>query len=137
MIIHIDTAGQEPESLGKNQYMVLCVEEHSGYILVRFAKTKLEIPDLVKSIVSQVELETGNEVTCLFTDNGTEYTNMYLRIWTGQKEILHEYSAAYTPQQTGHVERAIRFVKTQAKTMLIDRKLPENLWGKGMCHNCV
>jgi transposase InsO family protein len=46
--------------------------------------------------------------------------------------IKHEFSAPYTPQQNGVVERKNRTIIEMARTMLDEYKSPRNFWGEAI-----
>lgn len=128
-VLHIDTAGPSPvESRGKSKYLMLCKDEFSKYRQVAFMKTKDQIPDQVKLLISQSILETGNQVLKIVTDNGSEYVNKNLESYYRQRGIIHQRSAPYTANQNGLIERDIRTIKESARTLLNDSKLDKDLW---------
>lgn len=130
-VLHIDTCGPiSTESLGGSKYFVLAVEEFSNYKLIDFVKNKSEIADVVKRMISRVELESRRPVKMIQTDNGTEFINSNLENFLLDKGILHEKVATYTPEQNGSVERANRTIIQGIRTLLSDSKLPEELWAE-------
>ena len=131
--LHLDTAGPIPEpSLKGSRYFVLSKDEHSGYRQVTFVASKAEIPDQVKTIISSAEVDTGNKVLRIVTDNGTEFTNERLKTFLDERGIVHKLSAPYTPQQNGYIERDIRTVVESARTLLVKAQLPKKLWAEAV-----
>ena len=57
-------------------------------------------------------------------DNGTEFKNTGLYTYLDTLGITHEFSAPYTPQQNGIVERKNRTLIEMARTMLDEYKTP-------------
>jgi hypothetical protein len=55
------------------RYFVIFKDDYSGYSEVRFLKKKSEVPDLFKVFVNRLEIETGQKVDTLRSDNGGEY----------------------------------------------------------------
>lgn len=56
-VIHFDTAGpMKTESLGKSKYLVVAVDDYSNYKIVEAIKDKKEVKNVVKKIISYVEL---------------------------------------------------------------------------------
>jgi transposase InsO family protein len=54
-----------------------------------------------------------------------------------EEGVKHEFSAPYTPQQNGVVERKNRTLIDMARTMLGEFKTPERFWSKAVntaCH---
>jgi transposase InsO family protein len=59
-----------------------------------------------------------------------------------EEGIKHEFSAPYTPQQNGIVERKNRTLIEAARTMLDEYKTPDIFWAEAIntpCHaiNCL
>lgn len=134
-ILHLDTVGPIAQtSIHGWKYFVLCRDEFSGFRNVGFACAKREIADIIKRWVNQTELETGNRVLSLHTDNSSEFLNQSLQGFLRNLGIAHHTSATYTPQQNGYVERDIRTVSECARTILLGSKLEKSLW-RG-CSNC-
>lgn len=131
--IHIDTVGpiNEP-SLGGSEYFVLYKDEASNYRHVSFVNHKSDIPSEVMKTISQIELDTDNKMLSISTDNGTEFVNQSLREFLDSKGINHQFSAPYTPQQNGFIERDIQTVSQAARTMLNQSKLPRKLWAEAV-----
>lgn len=130
--LHFDTVGPNPESLGGSKYTLLCKDEYSRYRMASFIATKDEIPSEVKACISRAELETGNRVLRIVSDNGTEFKNTEVNKFLKERGILHRVSTPYTAQQNGLVERDIRTIFESGRTMLIGAKFPLNLWAEAM-----
>lgn len=130
-VIHIDTCGPiATESLGGSRYFVLAVEEYSGYKLIEFVALKGEIPDVVKRLINRVELESKRAVRMIQTDNGSEFISSKVTEFTSNKGIIHERSAAHTPQQNGLVERGNRTIIDKVRTILAESNMNEDLWAE-------
>lgn len=108
-ILHIDTVGPiTPSSLGKNKYFVLATEQTSGYKFIKFINDKTQVWEALQEIVNQYEIDTNTAVRIICTDQGTEYCNKEVRYWLIERNIVHNVSAAYVPQQNGTAENANR-----------------------------
>ena len=71
------------------------------------------------------------------SDNGTEFKNMKIEEWCDEEDIKHEFSATYTPQQNGVVERKNKTLITLARAMLDDYGTSERFWAEAIntaCH---
>ncbi|KAK1606085.1 hypothetical protein QYE76_029758 [Lolium multiflorum] len=66
------------------------------------------------------------------TDNGTEFKNYTMQEFVDDEGIKHEFSAPYTPQQNGVVERKNRTIIEMARTMLSEFNSPHNFWGEAI-----
>jgi hypothetical protein len=71
------------------------------------------------------------------SDNGSEFKNLQVEEFLEEEGIKHEFSAPYTPQQNGVVERKNRTLIDMARTMLGEFKTPERFWSEAVntaCH---
>jgi transposase InsO family protein len=71
------------------------------------------------------------------SDNGSEFKNLQVVEYLEEEGIKYEFSAPYTPQQNGVVERKNRTLIDMARTMLGEFKTPERFWSKVVntaCH---
>ncbi|KAK1566026.1 hypothetical protein QYE76_037644 [Lolium multiflorum] len=71
-----------------------------------------------------------SEIKAIRTDNGTEFKNYTMQEFVDDEGIKHEFSAPYTPQQNGVVERKNRTIIEMARTMLSEFNSPHNFWEK-------
>jgi len=131
--LHFDTVGPvNPPSLGGSRYILVGKDEASGYKFTKSFETKAGIADEIKLIISKVEIETGNKVLQIVTDNGSEFKNSNLQEFLRQRGINHVFSAPYTPSQNGFIEREIRTIVESARTMIAKSKLNKNLWAEAV-----
>jgi hypothetical protein len=71
------------------------------------------------------------------SDNGSEFKNLQIEEFLEEEGIKHEFSAPYTPQQNGVVERKNRTLIDMARMMLGEYKTPERFWSEAVntaCH---
>jgi hypothetical protein len=71
------------------------------------------------------------------SDNGSEFKNLQVEEYLEEEGAKHEFSAPYTPQQNGVIERKNRMLIDMARTMLGEFKTPERFWSEAMntaCH---
>ena len=64
------------------------------------------------------------------SDNGSEFKNLQVEEYLEEEGIKHEFSAPYTPQQNGVVERKNRTLIDMARTMLGEFKTPSDFGRK-------
>jgi hypothetical protein len=132
-VLHFDTVGPMPEeSLGGSKYALLCKDEFSGYKIIKFVSHKGDITGKVKECISQAELETGTRALCICSDNGTEFVNRDMDNFLQDRGIMHCFSASYTPQQNGLIEREVRTITEAGRAMLLQSGLPKSLWAEAM-----
>jgi len=98
--LHADLVGPiNLKSLGRASYFLLLKDEYSGYMFVKFLRSKTEVLERIKSAVEEVTLATHSRVRCLRTDNGSEFRNEATQFYLGSEGIVHELSAPHTQQQ--------------------------------------
>jgi hypothetical protein len=71
------------------------------------------------------------------SDNRFEFKNLQVEEYLEEEGIKHEFSAPYTPQQNGVVERKNMTLVDMARTMLGEFKTPERFWSEAVntaCH---
>jgi hypothetical protein len=71
------------------------------------------------------------------SDNGSEFKNLQVEEYLVEEGVKHEFSAPYTPQQNGVVERKNKTLIDMARTMLGEFKTPKRFWLEPMntaCH---
>ena len=76
----------------------------------------------------------GLPVARLHSDRGSEFASKGLRKWLLDRDIFHTRSEALVPQTNGCAERAVRWFKTRAKTLLDEAKVPLKYWTLAMQH---
>ena len=103
-LVHIDTAGPFPESLGGSRYVVMFVDSASRF--QRPYGTREKSASAILGVVQRFVPDMG--VPRAFgTDNDTEYTNSAFVEYCNGLQIRRELTAPYTPQQNGPVESGL------------------------------
>ncbi|KAI3704103.1 hypothetical protein L1987_74316 [Smallanthus sonchifolius] len=88
------------------------------------AGTKDTTAEILQYLILSLESLCKLKVRRLRSDNETEFKNNLMDLFCPKKGIRHEFSAPYTPQKNGVVERKnITLIET-ARTMLSDAKVP-------------
>lgn len=78
------------------------------------------------------EKQTGNKLKRIRSDRGLEFNNEQFKIHLQKEGIVHEFSAPYTPEQNGRIERENRSIIEAARTMLLEVKLQPGLWAEAV-----
>jgi transposase InsO family protein len=81
---------------------------------------------LSKAAQNKFELK----VKKIISDNGSEFKNLQVEEYLDEEGIKHEFSAPYTPQQNGLVERKNMMLIDMARTMLGEFKTPSDFGRK-------
>jgi transposase InsO family protein len=117
--------------------MVLLLLMISRFTWVFFLQDKSETQGTLKRFLRRAQNEFELKVKKIRRDNGSEFKNLQVEEFLEEEGIKHEFSAPYTPQQNGVVERKNRTLIDMARTMLGELKTPERFWSKVVntaCH---
>ena len=123
-LVHIDTAGPFPESLGGSRYVVMFVDSASRF--QRPYGTRDKSASAILGVVQRFVADMG--VPRAFrTDNGTEYTNSAFVEYCNGLQIRRELTAPHTPQQNGPIESGLsRAIKAgHAARIEVNRLFPD------------
>jgi transposase InsO family protein len=86
---------------------------------------KTETQGTLKRFLRRAQNEFELKVKKIRSDNGSEFKNLQVEEYLEEEGIKHEFSAPYTPQQNGVVERKNRTLIDMARMMLGEFKTPE------------
>jgi hypothetical protein len=132
-LLHLDLFGPSTyDSLGGSRYGLVIVDDYSRYTWVFLLKSKDETHKFFTKFAKQPERTFEEVIKTIRTDNGSKFKNYAMDDFTGEEGINHEFSAPYTPQQNGVVERKNWMIIEMAKTMLDEFKSPHNFWGEAV-----
>ena len=118
-------------------YGFVIVDDYSRYIWVHIILYKTEVQDVFRRFANRAMNNYGMKIKHIRSDNGTKFKNTGLDLYLDTMGITHEFSAPYTPQQNGIVERKNRTLIEMARTMLDEYKTPRKLWPEAIdtaCH---
>jgi transposase InsO family protein len=79
---------------------------------------KSKTQETLKHFINQAQNEFELNVKKIRSDNGSEFKNLQEEEYLEEEGIKHEFSALYTPQQNGVVERKNMTLINMARTML-------------------
>lgn len=105
-LLHIDLCGPSTiEIIGGSKFILVIVDDFSRFTWVFFLKQKSEATPKLKMFIKQVELQLRKLVRNIRSDNGIEFKNKEFKDFLTDKGVSHNFSAPYTPQHNGIVER--------------------------------
>src|ERR1041384_1926564 len=119
-------------SFGGNCYGLVIVDDFSCYTCVHFLTFKSETQAIFKRFAKHVMNNYSMKIKHIRSDNGTEFKNTGVQEFLDEMGITHEFSAPYTPQQNGVVERKNRTLIDMARTMLAEYNTPLMWWAKAI-----
>jgi transposase InsO family protein len=124
-LLHMDLFGPIAYlSIGGSKYGLVIVDDFSRFTWVFFLQDKSETQGTLKHFLRRAQNEFELKVKKIRSDNGFEYLD--------EEGVKHEFSAPYTPQQNGVVERKNRTLIDMARTMLGEFKTPERFWSEAV-----
>jgi transposase InsO family protein len=132
-LLHLDLFGPSTyDTLGGRRYGLVIMDDYSRYTWVFLLKSKDETNKYFTKFAKQAEHTFKEVIKTIRTDNGSEFKNYAMEDFVSEEGIKHEFSAPYTPQQNGVVERKNRTIIEMARTMLDEYKSPHNFWGEAI-----
>jgi transposase InsO family protein len=130
-LLHIDLFGPVSfVSIGGSKYGLLIVDDFSHFTWVFLLQDKSETQGTLKRFLRRAQNEFVFKVKKIRSDNESEFKNLQVEEYLEEEGIKHEFSAPYTPQQNGVVERKNGTLIDMARTMLGEYKTPERFWSK-------
>ena len=112
------------------------VDDFSRFTWVKFLAHKSDAFATFETLVKQLQNEKGVSLRSIRTDHGTEFENHDFASFCDEYGINHNFSAPYTPQQNGVVERKNRTLQDMARTMLLESEVAKNLWAEAVSTAC-
>jgi transposase InsO family protein len=110
-----------PATPGGRRYFLLLVDDHSRYMWVMVLGSKGEAADTIRLAQAAAEAECGRKLRVLRTDNSGKFTAVEFASCCADEGIQCHYSAPYSPQQNGVVERRNQMVVGMARALLKQR----------------
>ena len=98
-------------------------------------KSKDQAVDAFIKFRAKVEKSSGYEIKILRSDRGGEFLSKSFQRVCEQGGIKHQFTAPYTPQQNGVVERKNRSVMEMARSLLKSMEIPGIFWAEAVRHS--
>jgi hypothetical protein len=124
-------------SIEGSKYGLVIVNDFSRFTWVFFLQDKSETQGTLNRFLRRAQNEFELKVKKIRSDNESEFKNFQVEEYLEEEGIKHEFSAPYTPEQNGVVERKNRTLIDMARTMLGEFKTPERFWSEAVntaCH---
>ena len=136
-LLHMDLFGPvDPVSMSGKKYTLVIVDDFSRYTWTIFLNKKNEVERKLPELLKQLQIEKELKIAKIRTDRGTEFVNGVIQDYCSMQGILHQLSAARTPQQNGVAERRIRTLKEAARVMITAADLPKRFWAEAINTAC-
>lgn len=131
-LVHFDVWQAPVLSMGGAKYFVSFIDYYSRRCWVYPIKKKSDVLEVFKVYKVRVELDSGNKIKCLRTDNGGEYTGDEFDTFCRQEGIKRQFTTSYTPQQNGVADRMNRTLLERARVMLATAGLEKSFWAEAV-----
>ncbi|KAJ9520116.1 hypothetical protein QJQ45_030042, partial [Haematococcus lacustris] len=128
-LIHMDVCGpMHARAREGSLYVATFLDEHTKLSVCVPISSKSQVPDVVRTVIEQLETQSGFRCKAIRTDNGTEYVNSRMTEYCSSKGIVHQHSAPYSPQQNGAAERLNRTIFEKARSILHAADISLSFW---------
>jgi transposase InsO family protein len=126
--VHGDLCGPvTPATPGGRRYFLLLIDDLSHYMWVVVLGSKGEAADAIRRTQTAAKVECSRKLRVLHTDNGGEFTSC-----CADESVQRHYSAPYSLQQNGVIERRNQTVVGMARALLKQRRMPVVFWGEAV-----
>ena len=133
--LYFDIAGPYSTSLGGSTYWMMAVDDQSRYKYSGFMNKKSDIGDFAENIFKKVQA-AEHMIKYVHCDNAGEKIRHLQDACEKETGITMEYTAPYTPEQNGVVERAFTNVRNMGYAMMLDARFSleaqGQLWTEAM-----
>jgi len=119
-------------SIGGNKYGFVIVDDFTRYTWVFFLVDKSDIFATFKSFAKRVHNGFKTTIKRVRSDNGSEFKNTRIDELCSEFGIRHQFSAKYTPQSNGLVERKNRTLIVMARSMLSEYNVSHSFWAEAI-----
>ena len=125
--LYSDLAGPiQPLTKDGYKYVINFIDDYSSLTMWYFLRHKSNTLLATKKYLA--DIAPYSHVKCLRTNNRTEFTSEPFQWLLVLNRIKHTRSAPYSPHQNGTAEWSWWTLFSMARCLLIESKLPKNLW---------
>ncbi|GJS35501.1 ribonuclease H-like domain-containing protein [Tanacetum coccineum] len=115
---------REPFPLSDHKFFLTVMDDYTRAVWVYLIKSKDEVSHFITVFYNLIEIPFKRKIKVFRSDNGTEFVNQSVSKLCSDKEIIHQTSCVYTPQQNRIAERKHRHLLNVAR----DVKFFENIF---------
>ena len=117
-------------SIGGNKYGFVIVNDFTRYTWVFFLVDKSDVFATFKTFIKRIHNEFETTIKKVRSDNGSKFKNTRVDDLYDEFRIRHQFSAKYTPQSNGLIERKNRTLIDMARSMLSEYNVSHSFWPK-------
>ncbi|KAL8145114.1 hypothetical protein AgCh_003359 [Apium graveolens] len=134
-LVHGDLCGPiTPSTPAGNRYILRLVDDFSRVMWIYLLKNKNEAFDAFKRFRSLVESGPEKKIKSFRSDRGGKFMSKDFLAYCEENGINRQFTAPYSPQQNGVVERRNRTMMEMARSLLREMKLPNYFCGEAVRH---
>jgi transposase InsO family protein len=122
-----------PPTINGERYIIFFLDSATRHLEFKLLKLKSEAYEAFIEFKNRAENNTlKRKIQCLKSDQGKEFDNKRFKGACITYGIIQQYSAAYTHEQNGLIERINRTILEKVHCLLFTAKLPKYLWGEAV-----
>ena len=126
-LLHMNLFGPtQYTGISGNKYGFTIVDDYTRYTWTFFLVDKSDVFATFKSFVKGIHNEFEITIKRVRSDNGSEFKNTRIDKLCDEFRIRHQFSAKYTPQSNGLVERKNRTLIDMARSMLSEYNVSQS-----------
>ncbi|KAL8107160.1 hypothetical protein AgCh_023822 [Apium graveolens] len=132
-LMHGDSCGPiSPTMPVGNKYIFVLIDDYSRVMWTYLLKNKNDALDAFKKFCVLVENSPGKKIGTFRTNNGGEFTSKDFARYFEEARITRHFSAPYSSQLNGMVERRNRTLIEMSRSLLKEMKMSNYLWGEAV-----
>jgi hypothetical protein len=136
-LLHMDLFGPtQYTSIGGNKYGFVIVYDYTRYTWVFFLVDKSDVFATFKSFVKGIHNEFETTIKRVRSDNGSEFKNTRIDELCDNVGLRHQFSAKYTPQSNGLVDRKNRTLIDMTRSMLSEYNMSQSFLAEAINTAC-
>ena len=103
---------------------------------MEFLREKSEACEKMEILCKRLQNKKRVPIVKIRSDHGKEFKNARFKFFCEKNGIKKDFSAPKTPPQNGVVERKNRVIQEMARVMLLNKQIPQKIWGKVVNTSC-
>jgi transposase InsO family protein len=128
--IIIDISSIKQVSYGGAKFWLLVQDEYSDYLWSFFLSTKSEQTEVLFNWIASYQKQYDMTIKTIGCDNSGENLKLKKELSNSQYNIKFEFTAPYTPQQNGKIERKFATLWGKVRSTMNSAQLPWTLCNK-------
>jgi histone deacetylase 1/2 len=125
-LVFSDVWGPAPSSVGRNNYYVSFIDDHSKFTWIYLLHRKSEVFQCCHDFQTLVERQFDRKIRAIQTDWGGEY--QALSSFFTRMGISHHVSCPHAHQQNGSTKQKHRHIVEVGLTLLAHSSMPLKFW---------